>query len=163
MAPRALPAGYKRRMLIANSVLNLVGGIFLLVGLPFAVTFPIIGISTGDWLFLLIGGGLGGVFALLGGGMLYYGVQQALGKIRPLEHGKATIGEVVDMYRDTSVSVNGRNPMAIVYLFKVHGYEYEGKGQSWKYSQHNLKVGDRVHVLFMPDDPEESVIYPPIN
>lgn len=160
-APRKLPSGYKRRLLLTDSVLTIVGGIFLLVGLPFVIVFPIIGITTGMWLFVVIGGGLGGLFVILGGGMLYYGILQGFVKIRPLEYGQATIGEVVEIYRDTTIRINRQHPLAIVYVYKVHGNEYEGKIRSWKYDQDDLAVGDRVHVLYMPDAPEQSVIYPP--
>jgi len=150
-------------MLVSNAVLNLVGGIFLLVGLPFAVIFPIVGIATGMLLFVLIGGGLGGVFTILGGGMLFFGIRDGLSKIRPFEHGLATVGEVVEMYRDHSISINGRNPMAIVYTYTVHGIEYEDQVHSWKYGKQTQAVGNRVHVLYLPDDPHQSVIYPPVT
>ncbi len=161
--PRKIPSGYRWRMLVSNAVLNLVGGIFLLVGLPFAVIFPIVGIATGMLLFVLIGGGLGGVFTILGGGMLFFGIRDGLSKIRPFEHGLATVGEVVEMYRDHSISINGRNPMAIVYTYTVHGIEYEDQVHSWKYGKQTQAVGNRVHVLYLPDDPHQSVIYPPVT
>lgn len=160
MPPRQLPKGFKRRLLLTNSVLTLVGLIFFGVGLPFAIIFPIVGLSPGMGMMIVIGGGLGGLFTIAGGAMLYFGIRQGLRKIRPFEHGQATIGEVVDIYQDTRISINGRHPWAIVYVFRVHGIEHEGKDLSWQRSALKQSVGNRVHVLYIPDDPEESVIYP---
>ncbi len=163
LPPRKLPAGYKRRMFLTNSAITLVGLIFLLVGFPLGVVFTILGITLpGMWLFIVIGGSLGTIFTLLGVGMLYFGIKQARGKIRPYEHGQATVGEVIDIYRDYSISVNGRNPWAILYSFDVHGQPYEGKVTSWKYSPKTQAAGNKVYVLYMTDDPDQNVIYPPV-
>ncbi len=162
LPPRKLPKGYKRRMFFTNSIPSLVGGIFLLVGMPIGIVFTILGITLpGMVQFIIIGGSLGTIFTLLGGGMLYYGIQEALGKIRPFEHGQATVGEVIDIYRDHSISVNGRNPWAILYTFEALGQPYEGKVNSWKYSPKTQAVGNKVFVLYMTEDPDQNVLYPP--
>jgi len=161
MPPRRMPRGFKRRMLLANSVSTIVGLIFLGVGLPFAIIFPIIGLQPGMTLMLVIGGGLGGLFTLMGGAMIYFGIRRGLRKIRPFEHGLATIGEIVDLYQDTRVSVNGRHPWAIVYSFQVYGFEHSGQELAWQRPSRNLTVGSQVHVLYMPDNPQENVTYPP--
>jgi len=151
-------------MLMGNNVPALVGLIFLLIGFPLGLIFTILGITLpGMWLFIVIGGGVGGIFTLLGGAMLYFGIREGLGKIRPFEHGQATIGEVIEMYRDPTVSINGRNPWAIIYTFKVHGLTYEGKAISWKYAPQTQAEGNRVHVLYLPDDPDQNAIYPPVG
>jgi hypothetical protein len=148
---------------MANNVPALVGLIFFLIGFPLGLTFVILGIVLpGLWLFIIIGGGIGGIFTILGGFLFYIGIRQGLRKIRPFEFGLATVGEVIDMYRDTSISINGRNPWAIIYTFKVHGVPYEGKGISWKHALQTQAVGNRVHVLYLPNDPNQNVIYPPV-
>jgi hypothetical protein len=162
MPPRALPKGYKQRMLFRNAPLTLIGIIFFFVGFPLGIIFTIVGLIPGMWLMIVIGGGIGGIFTILGIGMAYFGIQQGLSKIRPFEHGHATIGEIVDVYQDSSVSVNGRYPWAVVYTYRVHGLEYEGKALSWNRATRNRAVNDRVHVLYLMDDPEQSVIYPPL-
>jgi len=162
LPPRKLPKGYKRRMYFTQSALSLVGMIFLLVGAPLGIVFTILGITLpGMWLFLVIGGSLGTIFTLLGGGMLYFGIQNVRGKIRTYKHGQATIGEVIDIYRDPSISINGRNPWVILYTFKVHGKYYEGKGLSWNFNPQTQAVGNKIYVLYMQDDPDQNVIYPP--
>ncbi len=163
LPPRKLPAGYKRRMLFTNAPTTLVGSIFLMVGFPIGVVFTILGVALpGMWMFIAIGGGLGTIFTLLGGGMLYFGIHQGVSKIRPFEHGQATIGEVVDIFRDYSISVNGRNPWAVVYTFDAHGQTFEGQAITWKHNPKTQEIGNRVYVLYMIDDPEQNVIYPPV-
>lgn len=163
LPPRKLPKGYKWRMFVTNSVITLVGGIFLMVGLPIGIIFTILGVTLpGMWLFIVIGGGLGSIFTLLGGGMLYFGIQEALNKIHPYEHGQATVGEVIDIHKDYSISINGRNPWRVNYSFKVHGHPYEGKGLSWKFDPKTQAVGNKVYVLYIVDDPDQNVIYPPV-
>jgi hypothetical protein len=162
--PRQLPAGYRRRKLMGNNVPALVGLIFTLVGFPLGVMFTILGIALpGMWLFIVIGGGIGGIFTLVGGALAYFGIRQGLSTIRPFVHGQPAIGEVIEIFRDRSVSINGRNPWGIIYTFKVHGRHYEGKVLSWKHAPQTQAVGNRVYVLYMPDDPDQNVIYPPVT
>jgi len=161
--PRTLPRGYKRRLLWKNTPVNLIGGIFALVGAGIGCLFPLIGLAGGLWLFVLIGGFMGLIFVALGGGMLYYGLRQAYGKIRPYEQGLAAAGEITEIFRDPTVEVNGRNPWAVRYLYTVDGEQYEGRSLTWKHAPKLLSTGDRVHVLYLPEDPEQSVLYPPLG
>ena len=162
LPPRTLPQGYKQKMMFRNSPLTLIGIIFFFVGFPLGIIFTIVGLIPGMWLMIVIGGGIGGLFTLLGIGMGYFGIQQGLKKIRPFEHGHATIGEIVEIYQDTSISVNGRFPWAVIYTFRFQGIEFEGKAISWNRAVQNHAVKDRVHVLYLMNDPEQSVIYPPL-
>ncbi len=161
--PRPLPKGYKRRMLWKNSPINLIGGIFALVGVGIACLFPVIGLFSGLWLFILIGGFMGLIFGGLGGGLLYYGLRQAYSKIRPYEHGLAVEGEILEIFRDPSIEVNGRNPWAVTYLYTVNGEPREGRTLTWKHAPKLLSAGDKVHVLYLPEDPDQSVLYPPLG
>lgn len=161
-APRELPAGYMRRQAFKNPLL-LVGVIFAGVGLPFFFIFPTIGIVSGELLFLLIGGLLGAIFSVLGLGMARFGWKGMQEKWQAYQFGDATTGKVVEVYRDTSVRVNGRSPWAIVYEFVVNGRIYEGTEQSWQYSARQRKPGQPLHVLYMSNDPEQNTIYPPVK
>ncbi|MFH1634020.1 MAG: DUF3592 domain-containing protein [Chloroflexota bacterium] len=163
LPPRTLPKGYKSRMMLKNTPLNIIGGIFALVGLPIACIFPLVGFASGLWMLLIIGGGVGALFTFLGGGMLYMGIKNGFSKIHPYEHGKATVGEVTEIYRDTSVEVNGRNPWAVLYQFEAGGIANEGKVTTWKYAPKIQAVGNCVYILYIPDDPDQSVIYPPVG
>ena len=162
LPPRQLPKGYKQRILIKNSPLNIVGAIFILVGLPFAIIFPLVSIFSSEWLFFIIGCGLGGLFVVVGGGMLFFGIRQGFSKIHPYELGQATIGEITDIYRDYSISVNGRNPWRIVYQFETSRAPYEGNVMTWQNAARTHAIGSRVHVLYMQDNPDQNVLYPPV-
>ncbi|NUM47301.1 MAG: DUF3592 domain-containing protein [Anaerolineales bacterium] len=160
--PRALPKGYRSRVMFRNTPLLLIGSIFTLIGLPFACIFPIVGVATGLLLFVLIGGLIGGLFVVIGLAMAYSGYRTAEGKIRPFQFGVPAKGTVVDVHQDTSITVNGRSPYAVVYQFEVHGRAMEGTVLSWKYAPQLQAPGNVVWVLYMQDDPTQNVIYPPV-
>lgn len=162
MPPRTLPKGYRTRVMFRGTPLFLVGFIFTLVGAPFAVFFPIIGLAVGGFVFPIIGCLLGGGFVVLGIALAYFGYRAAESKIRPFQYGVAAQGTVVDVHPDYSIQVNGRSPYAIIYHFEAMGQAYEGKVLSWKYAHHQQAPGNVVWVLYMPNDPTENVIYPPI-
>ena len=161
--PRKLPRGYARRVLFSANALAIVGVVFTLVGLPFVIVFPIIGISTGLILFILIGGLLGGIFSLLGISFLVVSIRNVNRKLQAFRYGEATIGEVAEVYRDTSVSVNGRSPWVIVYWFEVSGEQYEGKATTWNSTAREREAGQPLHVLYLPDAPDHNTIYPPMK
>lgn len=160
--PRKVPSEYKRKLLLTQSALNLVGGIFFLVGLFILFLFPGLGLATGLILMVIIGGSIGGLFTLLGGIFLAIGLQAGFSKIRPFEHGVATRGEVIEIHKDYTQSINGRNPWKVVYKYTVMGHPYEGSARSYGYAVEQHEPGNIVHVLYMPENPEESTIYPPV-
>ena len=157
-APRELPSGYMRRQLLKSPLL-IMGAIFSLIGVPFTIIYPIIGISTGELLFLLIGG----CFSITGIIMVVFSMRTLRKKLQAFEFGEAVIGKVVEVYRDTSIKVNGRSPWAIVYEFDVQGRLYEGTVRSWEYSAQKRKPGQPLHVLYMKEEPEHNTIYPPVK
>ncbi len=161
--PRQLPKGYKNRVLWKNAPGNAIGLVFAVIGISLLCIFAPVGLISGLLPILCIGGGMGVIFALIGGGLLYTGVRNGLRKIRPYELGYAAIGEITEIYRDTSMEVNGRNPWAVRYQFEADGQLYEGKATTWKYAPNLHKSGDRVHVLYLTEDPEQNALYPPLG
>ncbi len=161
--PRPLPKGYRQRMLFKNSPLLLIGLIFSGVGLGSLCLFAVIGAATGMLLMVGIAGLIGLIFVLIGAPMAYAGWKGALDKIRPYENGVHALGEISEIFRDVSVTVNGRNPWAVTYLYTVDGQTLEGRVTTWKYAPKMLKTGYHVHVLYLPEDPQQSVIYPPLG
>jgi len=162
LPPRQLPKGYKQRVFLKNSPLSLIGGIFFIVGLPFTIIFPLVSFFTQEWLFLIMGCGLGGLFVALGAGMLLFGIRSGLNKIRPYELGQATVGEIIDIHRDYSMMVNGRNPWRIYYQFETSTTPYEGSVLTWQNAERTHKVGNRVYVLYMLENPDQNALYPPV-
>jgi hypothetical protein len=149
--------------MVRGTPLFLVGFIFTLVGAPFAIFFPVIGFAVGDYVFPIIGCLLGGGFVALGLVLAFFGYRSAEGKIRPFQYGVATTGKIVDLHLDTSIQVNGRSPYAVIYQFEVMGQPFEGKVLSWKYATQQQAPGNVVWVLYMQDNPNENVIYPPVS
>jgi hypothetical protein len=50
-----------------------------------------------------------------------------------------------------------------VYTFQVHGFEHSGQELAWRHPSKNLAVGSKVHVLYMLENPQENVVYPPLG
>ena len=86
--------------------------------------------------------------------------------LHALRDGVATRGEIVDLHQDTSESINGRHPWAVVYAYEADGRMYEGTVKSWGRAGSVLAlygVGSPVHVLYVRERPERSALYPPIR
>ena len=75
-----------------------------------ALLFIILGVSMAMWEFALLGGGIGGLFFIAGLAVLAYGRRSQNRRLRALIEGVATAGQVVDVYVDQTVQVNGRSP-----------------------------------------------------
>ena len=162
-APRKVPRGFLRRKLFSANPLGIVGLVFTLVGLPFVIVFPIIGIIEREWLFLIIGGSLGLVFAGLGIFFVIIAIRNAQRKIQAHRLGDATTGVLVDVYRDQSVTVNSRNPWTLEYEFNVVGAVYSGKATSWSRAAREREPGQPLHVLYLRDKPDDNTIYPAVQ
>jgi hypothetical protein len=51
----------------------------------------------------------------------------------------------------------------VQYLFEVGSETYEGKSTTWKHAPKLQKVGNHVWVLYMPDNPGQNALYPPLG
>jgi len=159
--PRALPKGFIRRRL-KTQVQGLVGCIFALVGGPFLVIFPIIGISTGQLLFLVVGGLIGGAFFFGGVALVVWSWKTVQAGAETFRLGRAVQGTIDEVYQDGSIQVNGRSPWLIAYSFEVAGTPHSGSVHAWHPSAQDRARGQLVHVVYMPEDPARSTVYPPI-
>lgn len=162
--PREIPGAYVRRLYLTGNVLTIIGGVFAFVGLPL-VLIP-------GWLALTIApeigvaSGVGLIFALIGVPMLGFGLRRARVHLHALREGRATRGMISEVYQDTREAINGRHPWAVVYTYEVNGRAYEGTVKSWARSGAILMlyaVRSPVHVLYVPEAPERSALYPPIR
>jgi hypothetical protein len=141
----------------------LFGCIWTGVGVPLAIVFVILGIATGQLLFALLGGTIGGLFGFVGIIVMFFGYRKARGKIRALEHGVHAIGEVLSVGEDLTVQVNGVHPWRIRYLFPVDGSELNGSASTFDNSVRHHKKGQPVHVLYIPSDPGQNTLWPPVR
>jgi len=151
-----------RRKLITTP-LGIVGLVFTVVGLPFVVVFPLVAVGVGEPVFLCVGSSLGVGFIGLGLAFLAVAIRGAYRAIRAYRLGQATLGSVVDVHRDLSVTVNGRNPWAVEYEFDVLGTPYRGRVLTWSRAAGERRPGQPVHVLYLPDNPNDNLLYPPMR
>lgn len=162
--PRVIPSAYVRRLYLTGNVPNLVGGIFALVGSMITVGMV--------WMTYMLGPEVawsaltGLIFVVIGGGLLIVGMRRAGAQLHALRDGVAVRGEIVDLHQDTTESINGRHPWAVVYHYEVAGQVHEGKVKSWDRAGAVMTlyaVGSPVHVLYVRGRPERSALYPPIR
>ncbi|MCW7469256.1 hypothetical protein [Leptospira kanakyensis] len=138
-APRVLPTKFKRRIKYTGNVMTLIGIIFTI---PFfwTILFPIIGIYC--W---------------------RRGLRTANDELIPLEQGKATVGEIIDIRKDYTQSLNGKSPTIVEFVFEVSGKKYTGNvGNIYESVHLTKKIGDKLWIVFMPKEPEISSVWPPL-
>lgn len=136
-APRHLPDAYRNRVLVWKNVLVIIGGVFTLC-LGWTV-----------------------IFALIGAPMLYIGWTRAQGKLRALAFGQSSPGRIVDIDRDHSVTINNQHPWKIVYSYNAGGRALEGWVHAWQ--RPAFVPDDPIWVVWGPDDPTRSCLWPPIQ
>lgn len=162
--PRTIPDAYVRRLYLTGNVPNLVGGIFALVGS--LVTAGML------WMTYMLGPEVawasltGLLFVGIGGILLVVGVRRARRQLHALRDGVVARGEITDLYQDTTESINGRHPWAVVYQYEADGRVLEGKVKSWDRAGSVMilyAIGSPVHVLYVRGRPERSALYPPIR
>jgi len=86
--------------------------------------------------------------------------QQAQGAAKVLKDGDAVIGQIEDIRQNLNVQVNGRHPWTVVYSFELDDKSYQDRVTTLTRPEMGLHPGKKVYVLYMPDDPELSTIYP---
>lgn len=139
-APRILPRKYVRGVKYTGNVYTMIGIIFTI---PFfwTILFPIIGII-----------------------LWRKGLREADAELIPLQDGAHVQGEIVAVDIDYSKTLNGRHPRVVQFMFQANGRSYAGDVPNvmdpvelWR------KPGDRVWVVYMPQDPDTSSIWPPLK
>jgi hypothetical protein len=161
--PRAVPKPFERKIRYSGNVSFIAGAILLVVGVLQGTLFAMIGATTGMSAFVWVGPGILIFMGLLGAVFLVHGRGKAEGILKAFREGRAVVGRIVDVHRDTSIQVNGRSPWAIVYSFTADGREIEGKAQSWDIGAQGRSAGRPVHVLYVPGDAEHSTLWPPVR
>ncbi len=81
----------------------------------------------------------------------------------PLEQGKATVGEIIDIRKDYTQSLNGQSPTIVEFQFEFGGNQYIGNvGNIYESFHLTKKIGDKLWVVYMQNDPEKSSVWPPL-
>lgn len=100
------------------------------------------------------------IFPIIGLTMLYFAVRSNRREIRAFRFGTPVMARVAQRGRDTSVSVNGRNPFMISWEFKVDDEIYEGKFTTMSaLTMEELGQDKEIPVLYMPDNPRINTLY----
>lgn len=157
-APREIPRGTTG--MAGGFVLILVGGAFVAI----ASIFIVVGIG------LLLAGEAGGVFMTLfpmihfsvGAGLLTWALRGKAKRRDVIANGRAALARVEETGIDRSTKINGRSPYRMVYEFDVDQRTYSGKRSTMNKRITTHRVGDRIWVLYDPDDPERNVEWPPL-
>jgi hypothetical protein len=158
-APRPISKSYPVKLMltdggaIAGSAIAFVGLIFELVGmgLTLGVVTAFVGIP-----FLLLGLGL-----LAGGaGLLAWRYHEKQKIVDVLRFGEAVLGEVTGLEENLNVSINNRHPWILLYHYRVNGQPFDGKVTTLREPGAELQPGQPVYVLYIPDQPIRSTIYP---
>ena len=129
----------------------LIGAIFTLIGIPLLLV--VVG---------LVFVPLGLVFLGAGAPILIWRYNKAQQTLNVLRMGKPTPGNIVDIRENVAVEVNGRHPWTITYGFAVDGEEYEGQTTTLRPVGFTHQVAQPTTVLYLPDDPTQNTIYPPV-
>jgi hypothetical protein len=156
-APRDFKNSFAWRKLLSDGW-AVAAGVFLLLG----VIFTLIGIP----LILVVVGiafvPLGLVFLGAGVPILIWRYNLAQQTLNVLRLGEPVLGSIVDIHENVAVEVNGRHPWIITYGFEVDGEEYEGKTTTLRPVGFTHQVAQPMYVLYLPDDPTQNTIYPPV-
>lgn len=145
--------------MLSKNVLVIVGIVFGAIGFLFSGIFGLVALAAGEWP-MLAGAAFGSLFALIGAFLFRSGWRKGRAILRALEHGVAVVGNVTEVDIDRSVSINHRHPWKIRYAYEARGARH-GEIQCW--DDPPVQAGQPVHILYSPDDPDESTIYPPIR
>lgn len=163
VAPSPPPRQVPRQALwhiMSSDVWTVPAGIFAMVGLCFAffgmplpvsleracVGLPVLGVG------LLI---LGPAIAVL-----LWRYRMAQETVEVLREGEAVVGEILSVVQNYQVSVKGRHPWTVEYHYEVDGRRYGAEVNTLSRPDLSQEPGSPVYVLFMPDEPGRSTIYP---
>ncbi len=158
-APRQLSGNYVWRILSCDGW-AITGGVFLLLGAIFGAVG--IGLTLGI-ITAFVGlpfAGLGVLMLAAGGGLVAWRSREAQRTVEVLKTGEAVLGQMVAVYQNLNVRVNGRHPWTAEYRYVVDGRPYEGKVVTLVQPDPRQQAGKEVYVLYQPGRPEQSTIYP---
>lgn len=158
-APRALPPGFFRHELISQGSGVWVGGIWAGLSSVFPLIFGTIAIFNPlMWPPAL----LCTVFMLPGLVIVALSVRRARRRLAVLRDGTAIAGTIDSVQPNHHVSINDKHPWLLSYLFEVDGRRYGGSVSTLDDDVTKFKPGQRVHVVFLPGEPDRNDLWPVI-
>jgi hypothetical protein len=136
---------------IVGAVFALLGIIFTLIGIPLLLVF--VGVVFVP---------LGLIFLAVGAPLIIWRYQKAQQTLNVLRMGESVLGNIVEITENVAVTVNGRHPWTITYGFEVGGDGYQGKTTTLRPVGFTHHPGQPMYVLYLPDDPTQNTVYPPV-
>jgi len=153
-APRKLPKGFAFRVKWSRNIAVL-GGLFCMA-ISSLMLFAMIKAKT--WFAVVPG-----LFDFAGVCLFIAGRKRAVGILRAFRRGATSEGKISEVSLDTTQSVNGRHPWKLVYQFPVGEELHEGSFVSFDSVVGSRSSGQPVWVLYVPSDPTQSTLYPPVR
>jgi hypothetical protein len=156
--PREIKNSYVWRLLIQDATFMIaaifggIGAIFTLVGiaLTLGVITAVVGIPFAAF---------GLLFFLPGFFFAQKRYAWARSQLLVLRDGLATEGEIVEISVNYSITVNGRNPWNVAYIYSLAEKDYEGQISTLKQPRF-LAEGQPVVVLYLDRNHSISSLYP---
>lgn len=157
--PRALPTGFFRHELFSQgagvwfgAIWSVLTGVFPLIFGTIAIFNPVM------WPAAL----LCVVFVLPGLVIVALSVRRARRRLEVLRDGTAITGSIESVRPNVNVRINGKNPWLLSYLFEVDGRRFGGSLSTMEDDVAKFKAGQRVHVVFLPAEPDRNDLWPVI-
>lgn len=92
------------------------------------------------------------------------GLRIANEELEPLMNGAVTQGTITNISQDFSIKINGKSPYLVEFIFDFQGAKIAGDvGNLFDSNVLMKNPGDKVWVVFLPDKPEQSSIWPPMK
>lgn len=138
-APRQIPKIFIKKIKYTGNVLTILGMIFTLA-LFWTIIFPIIGIF-----------------------LWKRGIKNANNELTPLQYGSLALGEITSVRCDYSTRINNRSPFIVEFTFEANSQKYRGEVDNiFEEINTQKKPGDQVWVVYMPENPKLSSVWPPL-
>lgn len=159
--PRKVSPEYEYKLRYKNNIFFKIGFSFLTIGLLIGIIFPIVGYRIHEVLFIMIGLIFLILFPSIGLTLLYKSYDNSNKILDAIQNGIQTSAEIIDMYFDNSIKMNGNFPFCIVYKFNIEKDTFVGKAYSKKAIMKAKKIGDIISVVYLKEEPNTNTIYPP--
>lgn len=144
-----------------KQVLTFCGALFLMIGIVFCAV-AVLFFRQGNvelWLTVLFGG-LGAVFAVLGGLLIWLPIHRDRVVARLLDHGALTTARIEDVMRDRRFSMNGRHPWVIrcSWTDPDGRIRYCNSGNTWYDPTPYLEGRETLPLYYDPDHPRRCAV-----
>jgi len=92
--------------------------------------------------------------------LILWRYQAAEATLAVLRDGEPILGQILDVYQNYHVRINGRSPWTLTYRFEAEGQEHMGKVTTLSMPDLQQQPGKQVYVLHLPGSPSQSTLYP---